>query len=30
MQPHLYYSDPLYLFDYCKRNFSKDGSLAAQ
>jgi SAM-dependent methyltransferase len=27
MQPHLYYSDPLYLFDYCKRNFSKDVAL---
>ena len=22
MQPDLYYSDPLFLFDYCKRNFS--------
>jgi hypothetical protein len=21
MRPHLYYADPCYLFDYCKRNF---------
>jgi len=27
MQAHLYYSDPLYLFDYCKRNFAKDVAL---
>jgi len=26
-QPHLYYADPLYFFDYCKRNFSKKVSL---
>ena len=24
MRPHLYYADPLILFDYCKRNFSRD------
>ena len=24
MRPHLYYADPLFLFDYCKRNFSRD------
>lgn len=23
MRDHLYYADPLFLFDYCKRNFSK-------
>lgn len=23
MRPDLYYADPLYLFDYCKNNFSK-------
>jgi len=22
-RPHLYYADPLFFFDYCKRNFSK-------
>lgn len=27
MRPDLYYADPLYLFDYCKRNFSKDVAL---
>jgi SAM-dependent methyltransferase len=27
MQPYLYYADPLYLFDYCKRNFSKNVAL---
>ncbi len=27
MQPHLFYSDPLFLFDYCKRNFAKDVAL---
>lgn len=24
MRPHLYYADPLFLFDYCKRNFSRN------
>ncbi|HMI64809.1 MAG TPA: hypothetical protein VK517_02165 [Cyclobacteriaceae bacterium] len=24
MQSYLYYADPLFLFDYCKRNFSKN------
>lgn len=24
MRPDLYYADPMYLFDYCKRNFSKN------
>ena len=27
MRPDLYYADPLYLFDYCKRNFSKNVAL---
>lgn len=27
MRADLYYADPLYLFDYCKRNFSKNVSL---
>lgn len=27
MRPDLYYADPLLLFDYCKRNFSKNVSL---
>lgn len=27
MQSYLYYADPLFLFDYCKRNFSKDVAL---
>ncbi len=27
MRADLYYADPLYLFDYCKRNFSKDVAL---
>jgi SAM-dependent methyltransferase len=27
MQPHLYYADPLYIFDYCKKNFSKNVAL---
>lgn len=27
MEKHLYYADPLYLFDYCKRNFSRDVAL---
>ncbi|MBS1505278.1 MAG: methyltransferase domain-containing protein [Bacteroidetes bacterium] len=27
MQDHLYYADPLFLFDYCKRNFSKNVAL---
>jgi hypothetical protein len=27
MQPYLYYADPLFFFDYCKRNFSKNVSL---
>jgi len=26
-RPDLYYADPLYLFDYCKRNFSPRASL---
>ena len=26
-EPHLYYGDPCYWFDYCKRNFSKQVSL---
>ncbi len=26
-EPHLYYADPLYFFDYCKRHFSKKVSL---
>lgn len=26
-KPHLYYADPLFFFDYCKRNFSKYVSL---
>jgi len=26
-ESHLYYADPLYFFDYCKRNFSKKVSL---
>ncbi len=26
-EPHLYYADPLYFFDFCKRNFSKKVSL---
>jgi len=24
MRPDLYYADPMFLFDYCKRNFSKN------
>lgn len=24
MRPHLYYADPLFLFDYCKRHFSRN------
>jgi SAM-dependent methyltransferase len=27
MRPDLFYSDPLFLFDYCKRNFSKEVAL---
>jgi SAM-dependent methyltransferase len=27
MRPDLYYSDPLFFFDYCKRNFSKEVAL---
>jgi hypothetical protein len=27
MKDYLYYSDPLYWFDYCKRNFSKQVAL---
>jgi len=27
MQSYLYYADPLFLFDYCKRNFSKEVAL---
>lgn len=27
MKDNLYYADPLFVFDYCKRNFSKDISL---
>ena len=27
MQADLYYADPLYLFDYCKRIFSKNVAL---
>lgn len=27
MRPDLYYADPLFLFDYCKRNFSKNIAL---
>ncbi len=26
-QPYLYYADPLFLFDYCKKNFSKNVAL---
>jgi len=27
MRPDLYYADPLYVFDYCKRNFSRNIAL---
>ena len=27
MKDYLYYADPLFLFDYCKRNFSKNVAL---
>lgn len=27
MKAHLYYADPCFLFDYCKRNFSKNVAL---
>jgi hypothetical protein len=27
VRPHLYYADPLFLFDYCKKNFSRMVSL---
>ena len=27
MQPHLYYADPLFFFDYCKKNFSRNVAL---
>ena len=27
MQNNLYYADPLFLFDYCKRNFSQNVAL---
>jgi hypothetical protein len=27
MRPHLYYADPLYIFDYCQKNFSRMVSL---
>jgi len=28
MRPHLYYADPVYLFDYCQKNFSRMVSLS--
>jgi len=27
MRPDLYYADPLFLFDFCKQNFSKNVAL---
>ena len=27
MQDNLYYADPLFIFDFCKRNFAKNISL---
>ena len=27
MRPHLYYADPCFLFDYCKRHFSRNVAL---
>ena len=27
MRPHLYYADPLFIFDYCKKNFSRNVAL---
>lgn len=27
MRPHLYYADPGFMFDYCKRNFSRNVAL---
>jgi SAM-dependent methyltransferase len=27
MKPHLYYADPLFFFDYCKKNFSRNVAL---
>ena len=27
MQPYLYYSDPLRLFDHCKRRYARDVAL---
>jgi len=27
MKEYLYYADPLFIFDYCKRNFSKKVAL---
>ena len=27
MKPHLYYADPCYYFDYCKRHFSRNVAL---
>jgi hypothetical protein len=27
MRDDLYYADPLFLFDYCKRNFAKNVAL---
>jgi len=27
MRPDLYYADPLFFFDYCKRNFAKNVAL---
>ena len=27
MQDYLYYADPLFYFDYCKRNYSKNVAL---
>ena len=27
MRDNLYYADPLFIFDYCKRNFSKQVAL---
>ena len=27
MRPHLYYADPCFLFDYCKRNFARNVAL---
>ena len=27
MKPHLYYADPLFFFDFCKKNFSRNVAL---